>query len=201
MEHGDPPPAPAPPPAGDSGSAEEPAAPLLPTPAIVALLSLSGVLGAALLANWDKVFGGHHARPANVAAATPGASTSGAAAPDLQRLHGVWLSPLSVHPYQTDRRFRLRLVLNVVGSEVSGQVSDVPEGRETGAVFELVSPRPVGDGLDFEISSTWCCEDGKERPYQVFYQLRPTSQGLAVTRRNNVPGGGKVERFLLERIG
>lgn len=198
MEPSDPPSAPAPAADGDAGA--EPAAPFLPTPVIVALLSLSGVLGAALFANWDKVFGGHRAKPA-AATAAPSGSTPAAVAADLQRLQGVWLSPVAVHPYQADRRFRLRVILNVFGGEVSGQVSDLPEGRETGPVEEIVSARPVGGGIDFEVSSTWCCEDGKERPFQIFYQLRPTSQGLAVTRRNNVPGGGKVERFLLGRTG
>ena len=196
METSDPPPAPA----SAPGAADEPSSPILTTPIVVALLGLCGVLGGALITNWDKVFGGRHAKPAVVAAAAP-ASAPGATAPDLQRLHGVWLSPVSVHPYQTDRRFRLRLILNSFGGEISGQVSDLPEGGSGGAVFEIVSPKPVGEGLDFQVNSTWCCEDGKEKPYQTFYQLRPTSQGLAVTRRNNAPGGGQVERFLLERSG
>ena len=191
MEPSDPPPA-AP---ADPGTAEERSSPVLTTPVVVALLGLCGVLGGALITNWDKVFGGRPGRPATAASSTAGV------APDLQRLHGVWLSPLSIHPYQTDRRFRLRLVLSGFGAEITGQVSDLPEGGSGGTAFEIVSPRPVGDGLDFQVSSTWCCEDGKEMPYQVFYQLRPTSQGLAVTRRNNAPGGGQVERFLLERSG
>ena len=194
----DPPPAPA----SDAGAPAEPGSPpIFTTPVVVALLGLCGVLGGALITNWDKVFGGRHAKPAAVAAATSASAAGTAMAPDLQRLHGVWLSPVSVHPYQTDRRFRLRLILNGFGGEISGQVSDLPEGGSGGAVYEIESPKPVGEGLDFQVSSTWCCEGGKEQPYQVFYQLRPTSQGLAVTRRNNVPGGGQVERFLLERSG
>jgi hypothetical protein len=198
MEPSDPPPAPA---SEPGAAADEPSSPILTTPVVVALLGLCGVLGGALITNWDKVFGAHHAKPAAVAATTT-ASVPGTTAPDLQRLHGVWLGPVSVHPFQADRRFRLRLVLNSFGGEISGQVSDVPEGSSSGgATFEIVSPKAVGEGLDFQVSSTWCCEDGKEKPYQVFYQLRPTSQGLAVTRRNNAPGGGQVERFLLERSG
>jgi hypothetical protein len=196
MEPSDPPAA-AP---ADPGASAEPSSPVLTTPVVVALLGLCGVLGGALITNWDKVFGGRHAKPAVVAEAVP-ASAPGTTTPDLQRLHGVWLSPVSVHPYQTDRRFRLRLILNSFGGEISGQVSDLPEGASGGAVFEIASPKPVGDGLDFQVTSTWCCEDGKEKPYQILYQIRPTSQGLAVTRRNNAPGGGQVERFLLERSG
>lgn len=196
MEPSDPPPAAS----SDAGASEEPSSPILTTPVVVALLGLCGVVGGALITNWDKVFGGHGAKPAAMAAAAP-ASAPAAAAPDLQRLQGVWLSPVSVYPYKTDRHFRLRLVLNSFGGEIGGQVSDVPEGGTGSVAFEIVSPKPVGEGLDFQVSSTWCCEDGKEKPYQVFYQLRPTSQGLAVTRRNNAPGGGQVERFLLERSG
>lgn len=195
MEPADPPPAPASEP--DAGSAPG-GSPFVATPVIVALLSLSGVLGAALFANWGKVFGSAPAKSAASAAA--GGSTAGPASATLQRLDGAWLSPIAVHPYQPDQQFRLRLVLNVHGSEVSGRVSDEPEGGGRGGwAFEILSPKAVADGLDFQVSSTWCCEDGKNVPYEVFYQVRPTSQGLAVTRRNNVPGGGKVERFLLER--
>ena len=83
---------------------------------------------------------------------------------------------------------------------MSGKVSDEREGSgRGGSAFEILSPKAAADGLDFQVSSTWCCEGGKAMPYETFYQVRPTSQGLAVTRRNNVRGGGKVERFLLER--
>ena len=184
----------------EGGAAAAPSSPLFTTPVIVALLSLSGVLGASLITNWDKLFGGRHVKTAAAASATA-ASAPGTAAPDLQRLQGVWLSPVSLHPYQPDRHFRLRIVLTIFGDEVTGSVSDEPVGGSGGPAFEILSPKLIGEGLDFQVSSTWCCEDGKEKPYQIFYQLRPTSQGLAVSRRNNAPGGGKVERFLLERSG
>ncbi len=175
------PPAESPPP--ESGG------PTLSTPVIVAMLSLSGVIGGALLSNWDKIFG-HHARP------VPAAATEAAPA----KLQGVWLSPVAQHPYQPDRRFRLRVEVNAIGGEITGRVSDVAEGGAApGPAHEILSPKPAGDGIDFQVTSRWCCEDGKERPYEILYQLRPTSQGLAVTRRNNAPGGGQVERFLLSR--
>ena len=198
MESSDPPPD-QPAESGHGASTSEQGSPLFTTPVIVALLSLSGVLGASLLTNWDKLFGAH---PAKSAAAGTAPATSGATTADLQRLQGTWLSPVAVHPYQAHHQFRLRLVLHVFGGEVTGRVSDETVGGSGGGpVFEIVSAKPVGDGLDFQISSTWCCEDGKEKPYQISYQVRPTVQGLAVTRRNNAPGGGKTERFLLERQG
>lgn len=199
MDSSDPPPA-SPGGAEDSGNGSGSGGPFVSTPVIVALLSLSGVLGASLLTNWDKLFGGHAAKGVGVAAGASASAPPGVTAPDLQRLQGAWLSPVAVHPYQADRQFRLRLVLNVAGGDITGQVSDEPTGGSGGGpVFEIEAPRPAGDGIDFRVSSTWCCEDGKERPYETSYQVRPTSQGLAVTRRNNAPGGGKVERFLLER--
>ena len=126
----------------------------------------------------------------------------------MAALQGVWLSPVAQHPYQPDRFFKLRLELNTAGGELTGWVSDVVEGNgssnNSGASApssEILSPRAVADGIDFQITKRWCCEDGKERPYEIFYQVRPTSQGLAVTRRNNAPGGGQVERFLMSRSG
>lgn len=201
MEQDAPPPEPTAPPqrADDAAAPAESSAPMLSTPVIVAMLSLSGVLGGALFSNWDKIFG-HPAKPAATAPAT--ATTSGdPRQPSLSALQGLWLSPIAQHPYQPDRRFRLRLALSTAGGELGGQVSDVAadSGGRNGPAQEIQSPRAVADGLDFQTASTWCCEGGKEQPYQTFYQLRPTSQGLAVTRRNNAPGGGQVERFLLSR--
>ena len=196
-------------------------APRSATPIVVAVLSLSGVLGASLLANWDKIFSKPAAKA--VTAATPavgaqspvltgvsgpvtinygaGPAPAAAAAVELAsaRLAGVWLSPSSTHPYQPDRRFRLRLELRPFGGGLTGQVSDIPEGQAAGNATELPTLKPEAEGIDFQVEARWCCEDGKERPYQVFYQVRFEPNGLAVTRRNNAPGGGKVERFLLSR--
>lgn len=207
------------------GGGGEPAAPRSATPIVVAVLGLSGVLGSALLANWDKVFGPQHrvAAPATPAASAA-AGNSGAQSPVLSgvsgpvtinygtpasgtvdakaltaRLQGVWLSPVALHPYQPGRRFRLRLELRPFGGEMGGQVSDIAEGQDTGPVFELSALKPVEQGLDFQVESSWCCEGGQQRPYQVFYTLRPQGDSLAVTRRNNAPGGGQVERFVLTR--
>lgn len=202
--------------------ADKPAdpAPRSATPVVLAMLSLSGVLGASLLSNWDKIFSKPAAKPAVAPAPAAGAQSPvltgvsgpvtinyGAAAASsalngdvaAARLAGVWLSPSSTHPYQSDRRFRLRLELRPFGGALTGQVSDIPEGRESGSAIELPTLKPAAEGLDFQVEARWCCEDGKERPYQVFYQVRFEPQGLAVTRRNNAPGGGKVERFLLNR--
>jgi len=194
--------------------------PRLSTPVVLSLLSLAGVLGASLLTNWDKLFRSP-ARPAAVVAPTP--ATTGAQSPSFggvsgpvtinygtvpattasapipDRLQGVWLSASSQHPYQTGQRFQLRLELQTSGSEWSGQVSDVPEGRSSGPVFHLQALKAAGEGLDFQVESTWCCEGGQPRPYQTFYQLRPAAQGLTLTRRNNSPGGGQLERFELSR--
>jgi len=189
--------------------------PRVPTPVVLALLSLAGVLGASLLTNWDKLFRG----PARPTAAAPAAANSGAQSPVLSgvsgpvtinygaappaavpaQLQGIWLSGSSQHPYQPDQRFRLRLELQASGNEWSGQVSDVTEGRNSGPVFHLQALKVAGEGLDFQVESTWCCEGGQQRPYQIFYQLRPAGQGLTLTRRNNSPGGGQLERFELSR--
>lgn len=194
------------------------------TPVVVATLGLSGVLGSALLANWDKIFRSppRPSAPVVVAASAPLPSTTGAQSPSLSgisgpvtinygtlpaaapaqapaRLQGVWLSAPSQNPYQPERRFRLRLELLASSSEWSGQVSDVPEGRSSGPVFQLQALKAAGEGLDFQVESTWCCEAGQPRPYQTFYQLRPAGQGLTLTRRNNSPGGGQMERFELTR--
>ncbi len=181
--------------------------PLFTTPVIVAMLSLSGVLGGALFSNWDKIFGGgnHHntKTAAPVAVAESHQPSSSASSSSMAALQGVWLSPVQQHPYQPDRFFKLRLELNTAGGELTGRVSDVVEGSNSNGTSapssEILSPRAVAEGIDFQIANRWCCEDGKERPYETFYQVRPTSQGLAVTRRNNAPSGGKVERFLLSR--
>jgi len=225
-----PPSDPVPDPAPDSSKpGEAPAAPAISTPVVLAVLSLSGVLGTSLLSNWDKIFGKSEAKPAPAVAATapavPAALVHGGTqspvlsgvsgpvtinygqtppsgpAPDAlaTRLQGVWLSDHSTHPYQPDRRFRLRLELHQFGGQLTGQLSDIPEGRESGPVIELPALKPGAEGLDFETQGRWCCEDGKERSYQTFYQLRFEPQGLALTRRNNAPGGGKVERFLLSK--
>ena len=194
-------------------------APRSATPVVVAVLSLSGVLGASLLANWDKIFGKPAAKAVSAAAPAVGtqspvltgvsgpvtinygAGAASAVAADVAfaRLAGVWLSPSSTHPYQPDRRFRLRLELRPFGGGLTGQVSDIPEGQNAGNAIELPNLKPAAEGVDFQVEARWCCEDGKERPYQVFYQVRFEPQGLAVTRRNNSPGGGKVERFVLSR--
>ena len=177
--------------------------PMFSTPVIVAMLSLSGVLGGALFSNWDKIFGGghHSAKTAAVVAESSSSSQPSASSSSMAGLQGVWLSPVVQHPYQPDRFFKLRLELNTAGGEVTGRVSDVVEGKSSANApsSEILSPRAVAEGIDFQITGRWCCEDGKERPYETFYQVRPTSQGLAVTRRNNAPGGGTVERFLLSR--
>lgn len=66
----------------------------LSTQVVVALLGLLGVLGAALIANWDKVFGGRQpaatARPASIVAAapTPASSVPAAAASSPTSLGG-----------------------------------------------------------------------------------------------------------------
>lgn len=212
-----------PPPAPDGKASEDSAGPSLSTPVILAVLSLSGVLGTSLLSNWDKIFGKGEAKPAPVAS-NASAGNSGAQSPVLSsvsgpvtinygqtpppgpatealasRLQGVWLSDRSAHPYQPDHRFRLRLELRQFGGHLTGQISDIPEDRESGPVIELPALKPGAEGLDFETQGRWCCEDGKERTYQTFYQLRLDPQGLALTRRNNAPGGGKVERFLLSK--
>ena len=199
-------------PAKPHESAAEPGAehsstssPMFTTPVIVAMLSLSGVLGGALFSNWDKIFGGGHHSAAKTAAAvaTEPSSSKPSSSSSMAALQGVWLSPVVQHPYQPDRYFKLRLELNTAGGEMTGRVSDIVEGSGSGSASapssDILSPRAVAEGIDFQITARWCCEDGKDRPYETFYQVRPTSQGLAVTRRNNAPGGGKVERFLLSR--
>lgn len=200
--------------------------PWLSTPVTLALLSLAGVLGGGLMTNWDKIFGGGHAKPAApAAAAAPAPSIQGGAqSPVLSsvsgpvtinygalppsaagteslatRLQGTWFSEPAQHPYQPDRRFRLRLVLRAEGGEVSGQVADLDEAGK-GAATELPLLKPGAEGLDFQLDRQWCCDGGLSKTYQVFHQLRALPNGqLSLTRRNNAPGGGAVERFTLTR--
>ena len=183
-------PSPPPQPPSDDKPAE-PAGPALSTPVILALLSLSGVLGTSLLTNWDKIFGRTETR-----AAAPPAAEAGAAA----RWHGVWLSAApQPHAYQPAQRFRLRLELRPFAGALTGQVSDIPDGATSGPAQDLPVLQPGAEALDFQLEQRWCCEQGREQPYQVFYQLRLQPEGLTVTRRNNAPGGGQVERFVLHR--
>ncbi|MDN3922816.1 hypothetical protein [Roseateles violae] len=159
-------------------------------PVIVAALSLVGVLGGALLSNWDKVFG--HRAAAQLPQAQP-----------VDRLQGVWHSGLSEHPYQPGQRFRLRLeVQRLASGGIAALVADIPEGREQAQTYEAQSLQSSADGLDFSVERRWCCENGQERPYQVRYRLsldpRDASQ-LLLSRRSNAPGAGQVERFVLEK--
>lgn len=141
---------------------------------------------------------GNVSGPVTINYGAPSASAAGTEAL-AARLQGSWLSEPAQHPYQRDRRFRLRLVLRAEGGELSGQVADVDDNGQ-GPVTELPLLKPGTDGLDFQLERQWCCEGGQAKAFQVFHQLRPLPNGqLSLTRRNNAPGGGAVERFTLTR--
>lgn len=203
------PPAPPPPPAPERGHKVQIA---------VAAIGLAGVLGSALLANWDKVFKreaplrqptGPSQSAAPGAVQSPvvsgvqgnvtiqiGQATSpvavGAAA-----VAGTWVTSELQNPYAANSRYRLQFEFISQGEAVHGSVTVLVT-----APTERRASRPIVEGrvADGMLSFATRSESTSGRMVTERYVGQLSDGAIAFTRVNDENTGGQTERFTARRL-
>ncbi len=167
---------------------------------VVALIGLIGVLGAALFANWDKLF------PVQQQAPMPEAAVriDGSAAPPsvaplaAAALAGRWLTPELQSPYASNTKYRLQFDFELLGDDLHGTVTTLlVEPVERRSTQPIIDGRVSGDGVAFVTRSTLTSSDA---PVTERYRGAVGRDGaIEFSRFNDVPTGGAVEKFSARR--
>jgi hypothetical protein len=194
-------------------------------PVIVAVIGMTGVLGAALLGNWDKMF----PRPAAEAAATAGkpggmVTTAGANSPAVSGVAGnvtinVGAPPVaSAEPaqphadvagrwradgiqdaYDAQERFALVFEFEPRGNLIGGTVHELgPKGDTPLVTREILDGRIDGNHLSFATSGV-VDDAGKQVTYRETYRGTVEGDRIAFTRHDDLPNGGVLEKFSAAR--
>lgn len=194
-------------------------------PVIVAVIGLTGVLGAALLGNWDKIF----PRPAVEAAAPAGKpvgalSTTGANSPAVSGVTGnvtinvgaqavPSVEPAQPHAdvagrwradgiqdaYDPQERFGLVFEFEPRGNVIGGTVHELgPKGDTPLVSREILDGRIDGNHLSFATSGA-VDDDGKQVSYRETYRGTVEGDQIAFTRHDDLPNGGVLEKFSATR--
>jgi hypothetical protein len=161
---------------------------------LVAMWGPAGLLLSALfLSGCDK-------SPAAGSPAESAASTKPVARDISATLIGTWISEPTASVYEPDKKVRLRLLFKRDGKDLAGNVSEIPEkGASNVYAFDMLNLRLQGDTVQFHVVSSTCCLGGKDVPYKEQYTLKVQSGAIDITRVNDLPNGGKPERFVVKR--
>ena len=209
------------PPAGNSVNAN----PAADTARITARYALAGVLitamvgtlGAALVSNWDKLFG--HKSPPSVA--TPGQTSTGSQSPNISAAHDVtiqyganavqkdllkvagrWRSDAFKSAYGNDKSV---LVFELVQQDdkVSGTLSEAEPGRSDPGERMISDGKVAGATVSFYTQGS---VDGGDSDHPVAYKefyigtFNKSTGVLAFKRVDDLPSGGQAETFIARRV-
>ncbi len=172
------------------------------TQIVVAIITTLGILGTAIIGNWDKIFpkksysviGG--GVKGNAGHATEIADKQQQVGP--VEISGAWKTSVMKSPFAENVFYSLVFQFEIVGDRVFGTVRTIDRQSGRGSTLGIKQGRVEGKVVTFITQSAYT--NGQELiPYQTEYHGIIRQDLIKFIRQNNVPSGEIPEEFIASR--
>lgn len=172
------------------------------TQIVVAVITTLGILGTAIIGNWDKIFPGKSNSVIATTAKGPVTSKDGQTTEDAGEqqqvgavdITGVWKTRVITSPYAKNTFYSLVFQFEMVGDRLFGTVKSIDRQSGRESILGIKEGRVEGNFVTFITeSAVFYGED--LIPYQTEYHGIVQQKLIEFIRQNNAPGGGLPEKL------
>lgn len=176
------------------------------TQIVVAVITTLGILGTAIIGNWDKIFPGKSNSVIATDAKGPVTSNARQTTEDTDKkqqevpvdISGTWKTQVLQSPYADNVFYSLVFQFEMVGDRLFGTVRSIDRQSGRASQLGIQQGRVEGNVVQFNTQSSYTL--GQDLiPFQSEY-YGIIQQGLIkFIRQNNVPSGGIPEEFIARK--
>lgn len=116
----------------------------------------------------------------------------------VANISGKWGTPLIQNVYSPNERSTIVFEFTQSGDTVAGSVTERADDGKTVSTIEIVDGKIHDNVLSFYTKGEITSESGNTIPYKETYTgaLQEGGREIAFQRRDDVPSGGEIERFI-----